>query len=65
LNIGDSADIEVNKRCSQSINTNLLLGDTENLINKINEKNKDFEALSTSATVNSSHAFKDPLSFNR
>jgi hypothetical protein len=65
LNIGDSADIEVNKSCSQSINTNLLLGDTENLINKINEKNKDFEALSTRATVNSSHAFKEPLSFNR
>ena len=65
LKIDGSVDIETNKSCSQSINTNLLLGDTDNLMNKINEKNKDFEALSTRATVNSSHAFKEPLNFNR
>ena len=55
---GDHNDATV--ACSESVNTNLLLGDTENLIIKLTERNKEFEALSTRATVNASHVFKEP-----
>ena len=41
----------------ESIDTKLLLGDTEDLINKMSENN---DSLSTRAMVNGSHVFKEP-----
>jgi hypothetical protein len=47
-NENDADDVKSLK----SVNTNLLLGDTEKLISKIKEKKKDVEALSPRALVN-------------